>query len=321
MRTAKIGVFEHIFSHEILKKEPSVGDIFWSKSRKSAFQVSKVVRVHPLGFRIVGTRVAIKNIPTDVEPTPWPRKTRPMLRAQTETKRKPYPIASAKETQTATRKRIIALRQDETDHRLKTGSAVAAIWRDPDDTNPRRREARQVRHIRAKDPVDHMVDNGIIGKSQGVTARKFRGDYERGEIGMQAARELGLPPGGFGPSDGPTPTRVRYLLAWQATAAVVGKNALPLMIDVIILGKSFAEIARASRKKHGQTRLIYTAAGMLIATLDRLGEHYEGIEEAARKRREVEDRERERDVSLSAGRSETDGGSGGDAQHHRSASG
>jgi hypothetical protein len=317
MRTTKVGVFEHIFSHEVLKREPVVGDLFWSKSRKSAFQVSKVVPVRPIGFRLVGVRVNIKNIPVDVEPKPWPRKTRPMLRAQIEIKRKPYPIASAKETQAATRKRIIALKHDETEHRLKTGTAVTATWRDPDDTNPRRREAKQVHNIKARDQVEYLVDNGIIGKSQGVAARKFRADYERGEIGMQAAKQLGMPPGGFGPSDGPTPTRVRYLIAWQATAAVVGKDALPLLIDVIISGKSFSQIARASNKQRSLTRLIYTAAGVLIATLDRLGEHYEAIEEAARRRREAEERE----VSIPAGRNEADDNAGRHALHSRQSAG
>jgi hypothetical protein len=305
MRTTKIGVFEYVFSHELLKRKPAVGDLFWSKSKKSAFQVSKVVPVRPVGFRLIGVRVAIKNIPVAIEPIPWPRKTRPMLRAEA-VKRKPGPIQTARETQAATRKRVIALKHDETDHRLKTGVAVEATWRDPEDTNPRRREARQIHHIKIKDAVEYLVDNGVIGKSQGVAARKFRADYELGEHGLKAARLLGMPPGGFGPSDGPTPTRVRHLLAWQATAAVVGKNALPLMIDVIVLGKTLTEVARNSSKRQGQTRIMYTAAGMLIATLDRLGEHYEAIEDAAKRKREAEERE----VRLSAGRTPTDGDAG-----------
>ena len=285
MRSAARGVIEHVVGAVLFKRVPCAGDLYWSKSGKSMFSVVRVVPMtvsgKPQWYRLVGVRLKAVDQPPDVFPMSWPRKPRSAIPAEPPPKRK-GPFSSRRQAAELNRKRIIALRHNEEEHRVKTGSAVTAEWSDPDDVNPRRREARVIRGIKSTDIIDILIDKGTLGKHQARAAQRFRKEYELGEVGLRASRGLAEVRSGFEPGEGPSASRLLHLEAWQATAYVVGKYAMPLMIHVLIFGKTTTSYAEQNRMGR------HLPAGMLLNSLNRLREHYGEIDKAKDKEKQDE---------------------------------
>lgn len=291
MKSAARGIIEYVVAANMFKRTPVAGDLYLSKSGKSLLSVMRVVAMTVNGramwYRLVGMRVKATEQPADAVPMPWPRKPRPSRAAEAPKRREgPFPTRRSEADQN--RKRLVALRHDEEDHRVKTGSATVAEWQDPDDVNPRRREARIIRGMKSTDIIDILVDKGTLGKHQARSAQRFRKEYELGEEGLRASRGLGEVRGGFEPGQGPSEMRVLHLRVWQETAFIVGKSAMPLMLHVLIHGRSTASYA--AKHKIGR----HLPAGMLLNSINRLREHYGEIDKEKEKQKQAEAERAER---------------------------
>jgi hypothetical protein len=281
---------ERTFPAALFSRPPVSGDIFTSLKGTTHFAVLKVRKLLDrrggVRFQLTGMTLRPADLPPGSMPLPWPqpRQRRPSRAAMPEAIH--HPIVSLQTKRALERKRIIAARHDETDHRLKTGVAVEADWRDPDDidprnrTSPRAKSARIIHGTRAVDVILHLAEIGTISRSQKGAAQRFRREYDLGEIGLRAGRNLAEEPGGFGPGAGPSASRLLHLERWQATIAAMRTNGQVLM--AIIIGNQFIKDFAANRRLNRGI-----ATGMLLNALEFLRSYYKELDDDEQARQEA----------------------------------
>lgn len=272
---------ERTFAATLFPRPPVSGDVYVSPKGGTHFAVLKVRklldRAGGVRFQLTGMNLRLADLPANSAPLPWPRP--PTRRSRAAMAPVVHPIVSLKTKQVLERKRIIAARYDERDHRLKTGVAVEADWRDPDDIDPRNRSspraksAKVIHGTRAVDVIRHLADIGTIGRSQKSAAQRFQREYDLGEIGLRASRNLAEEPGGFGPGSGPSASRLLHLERWQATIAAMRSNG-PVLLAVVIGNTWIRDFATTKRLSRG------IATGMLLSALDYLKSYYKDLDDA-----------------------------------------
>src|SRR5580698_3263311 len=121
MKSAAGGIIEYVVAANMFKRTPVAGDLYLSKSGKSLLSVVRVVPMTVNGramwYRLVGMRVKVAEQPADAAPMPWPRKPRPS-RAAEAPKRREGPFPTRRHEADQNRKRLLALRHDEEEHRV-----------------------------------------------------------------------------------------------------------------------------------------------------------------------------------------------------------
>jgi hypothetical protein len=275
----------HVLNAALFHSRPIAGDCYQIAGGKSVLCVNKVRNV--LGdrsgpaFRLFGHRVLVADLPSETSILPWPKRPSRAAMPQDQS-RVPHAITTQSQARTAERKRVLAhnrMLRDPTHLvepiRLESGSAVAADWVDPDDLNPNRRVARVVHGFRTRDQIDILIDNGSINRGQAGAAKRFRKQYELGELGLKNAPNLLEARGGFEAGSGPSEHRLMWLEAWQATCRAVRPAMLGVLMSVIIEGsriREFSEIRQISPS---------VAMGLLISGLSFLVDYFSEIDRLA----------------------------------------
>lgn len=278
-------VVERVVSAAHFKDPPTAGMYFYSATGRTVIAVSRVRRMMGeragIRYRLFGIRVRLNNVPAGIMPLPWP--SRPV-------KAPPLPTAemfvgpptappnirlTVAAERFQARRRVVGLLRDDRDSnqlvakvRMDNRTATATEWRDPDDSNPNRRTARVVRGYRGLDSIEVLLDNGSIGRGHARAARRFRKDYELGEIGLRPGRNLAEAPNGFASGTGPSEARSKHLQAYRATIAALLPHQLEVIIAIVILDETTLSY---SLRKHMNRQAV---AGYLLACLDHLSDHY-----------------------------------------------
>lgn len=141
-------------------------------------------------------------------------------------------------------------------------------WRDPDDDDPRARAPRMIRGFSRVDVLRNLhLRRGLVTTAHLADARRFAGDYE---IGMGARPGYERPEAGTGvPSFGLGQTQLDALDRFHAACEAVGVRGCSVLVPVAVANHDLGTVARA----RGVSTDV--AHGLLVAALDRLGEHYD----------------------------------------------
>lgn len=269
---------------------PAVGDRYLWPTGNSLMEVTRVRRIVDHGlperYRLFGNRYGSAKAPPGPPPLPWPQKPptaakslpTPPSAPVTPVTRKAAGVArkaTRAAERAADRTRVLALLRDDRDStrvvhtaRLQNASVDAAEWRDPDDLAPNRRTARVVRGYRSRDSVQTLQDSGAINKSHARSARRFRRDYELGEIGLRPSRDLAEAPSGFASGNGPSETRLLHLQEYRATIAALQPRLTEVVLSIVINNETTQGYAQ--RRKRNQQAVV----GYFLAALDRLTDYY-----------------------------------------------
>lgn len=283
--TAPITI-ERVVSASLFRETPVAGQYFTSPTGKTAIVVT---RVRPmmgeragLRYRLFGTRLRLSDVPQGIDLLPWPRalpSARKSPQKADSQPRQPATIVPAHIAQAEARKRIKILLRDDRDKdrlihqaRLDNGTVVVGEWRDPDDTNPNRRVARVVRGYRSRDSIEILLDSGTISKSHARAARRFRKEYELGEIGLRASRNPAEAPTGFDAPTGPSEARMRHLEVYRETLGALSSHLLDVLLAIVIRDESAHTFAK--KKKMSRSAV----AGYILACLDHLKDHYDEVD-------------------------------------------
>lgn len=149
-------------------------------------------------------------------------------------------------------------------------------WRDPSDTNPNKRAAREIRGYRYGDPITPLETRGTIDGRQARAFRKFRAAWEVAIEGASPGRDLS---GGGSQSTGSgmqmAEIRMLKLAEVRDVCSVAGKRGSWLLIYLLGYnapqngGNTLRSFAEASDE---EAKVI---KGVLVSTLDRVADHYE----------------------------------------------
>jgi hypothetical protein len=291
-------MIERVIPESALQRTPRPGDVFVTQRGATLFSVVRVRKIMSSGavaVRLIGCRITPEDVPVGIAPLPWPVPRHANRAAMPPPLDPPPaghrrdgtpigPIVSRARQQTEQRKRIVALKHDETDHRLRVGLAVEADWKDPDDIDPRARasprakSAKVIHGIRATDMLAHLAEVGTVSRSQRIAGMRFRTEWELGEIGLGAGRNLGEQPVGFGPGLGPSATRLLHLEKWQATIAALKPANTKLLLATVVGGETLTHYAASNRLNRG------IVTGRLLGALDFLRDYYEEVDEKTKVR-------------------------------------
>ena len=158
---------------------------------------------------------------------------------------------------------------------LREPTAVEGEWRDPADENPNRREAKRVRGRQSSDPLRTMHKRGsLITLRHLKAARTFAEDFEIGDSGARPGSEKSPTRIAFSAGAIPHERRLLALGRLREVYWVIGKMGSALLIHVTVGSDSGAgpgDVASWARRTHIDAGIV---TGMLVATLDRLVEHY-----------------------------------------------
>jgi hypothetical protein len=298
-------VIERIVSASLFHRPPEAGDYFYSPTGRSVIAVSRVRRMvgerSGIRFRLFGMRVRLGGVPAGITPQPWPRKpvkAPPLPTAEMfigppppPTPAPDYRLKVATERFQA-RRRVVGLLRDDRDSdrlvakvRMENQTAQAGEWRDPDDLSVVRRTARVVRGFRGRDSIEVLLDNGSISRGHARAARRFRKDYELGEIGLRAARNLADAPNGFASGTGPSESRMKHLEAYRATVSALMPHLLEVIVAIVIQDET--TLSYSQRKRMNRQAV----AGYLLASLDHLADHYAKLDNDRKAQLQRESRE------------------------------
>lgn len=303
--TTPLRAIERVIPEARFQRAPVAGDIFESQRGGTLFSVMKVraVRVHggPNSLRLTGMRIPKSDLPNGTTVLPWPiprhegrnRSAEPVkINLTDKTRRRDGttigPMVSKTKQQTEQRKKIVAARYDETDHRLTVGHAIDTQWADPDDIDPRGRSspraksAKIIYGLRATDVLAYMSEIGTISRSQKIAGQRFRSEWELGELGLKGSRNLGEEPAGFGPGAGPSATRLLHLETFQATCAALRSYNTDFLLSTVCGGRNLTEYATI----HGLNRSVVT--GIMHGALNFLRSYYKEVDDAKPPRAERE---------------------------------
>ena len=139
-------------------------------------------------------------------------------------------------------------------------------WRDPEDHDVLRRNAKTVIGYRRVDQLVHLFRRGTITKQHVAAGVKLRNDYEVGELGGVGGERAEIrTSGGFG---GPAAHQLDALARFRAARVHVGERGCAMLVHVVVNGQSIAAWA----ERHGKA--LHHETGYFVASLDRLEEHY-----------------------------------------------
>lgn len=154
-------------------------------------------------------------------------------------------------------------------------TAVAAKWRDPDDLNAGRRSPREIKGTRASDPLVALSNRSgsLVTAAHLRAAGRFLADYEVGVLG--ARQNMPEKAGGRGSPGAmyPSEQQCARLRSVQIAERAVGPTGVRILHHVVCgipdpLRRDVASYAR----RFGINAQV--AMGLLVATLERLVEHY-----------------------------------------------
>ncbi len=155
----------------------------------------------------------------------------------------------------------------------------AAEWRDPEDTNPNRREPRRVKGHRRMDVLYHLYHGRhMLTRRQAAAGVRLRDDYEVSQGAKPGAERSEVRGGGtLGPAEAQLAAVARYRAAMQAMGPQLSGVVLHVVLHNGTL-QEWREVQRAvATDKPGK---VYVAAqrarAQLIEGLDRLEAHYGG---------------------------------------------
>lgn len=172
------------------------------------------------------------------------------------------------------------------DHKGKTlrePMVEKVTWRDPNDTTPNRREAKEVEGYRVAEALVTLKKRGGQITDLHIRAgRKLLSDYELGEVGARPGWERPEIGGGFGSSDGPTVERLNAMRKYREAKGAVPTSQWPIIWHVVIQNGSARQYAVERRMRKDQ------AVGYLIAALDCLVDHYDLRNEEKRRKAKSE---------------------------------
>lgn len=286
-------VIEMMFAAEAFIRPPEVGSFYASQSGLSALSVSKVRRV--VGdrsgprYRLIGLRVRLCDMPVGAALLPWPKTVKKASAAALPVFGPPQRSVRQSEKKTEERRRAVALLRDDRDSnrvvhkvRLDNRTAVTGEWRDPDDLTTVRRTARVVHGHRAHDSIQTLLDNNTISKGHANAARRFRKEYELGEIGLRPSRNLAEAPSGFASGVGPSEARLRAVEVYRQTAKALMPHLLEVVVAVVISDETI--LSYSQRKKMNRMAV----SGYILASFDTLRHLYsERDKENEQNRRET----------------------------------
>lgn len=288
-------IIERVVAAKLFLTTPVAGDIFTSATGRSALSLIRVRRMvgtrDGISYRLFAMRLRLCDLPPLVTPLPWPRKATPAPAPAAEAFIGPPPppprIIPPAVVRIAERKRIVTLLRDDRDdmravHKVRTQNQTATTddWIDPDDLNPRRREAKRISGYRGRDSVQTLLDNGTISNVHARAARRFRRDYELGEIGLKASRDLAEAPSGYASGTGPSESRMAHLQSYQATVAALMRHMLEVVLAVVIRDETLQDYALRKRMNR------QAVSGYLLASFDLLSDYYKTLDDDRRKERE-----------------------------------
>lgn len=283
-------IIEVVLAAGLFAVPPVAGCFLRSPSGKTALSVVRVRRMlgdrSGVRYRLFATRVRFADLPPGIEPLPWPKKAAaPPVPDRDAFIGPPLPQPAkvpAATVKAAERRRVVALLRDDRDadrpvHKVRVDNqtALAAEWIDPEDMNTQRRMAKRINGFRSRDCVQILLDNGTVGATHARAARRFRRDFELGEIGLKSSRSLADAPGGFGGGAGPSESRLAHLESYQATAKALGPHLLQVIIAIAINEETLAVYAQ--RKQINRQ----AASGYLLASLELLRHIYNERDKAA----------------------------------------
>lgn len=289
-------VIEMVFSADAFAQAPQAGSYYASQSGLSALSVTKVRRVvgdrSGMRYRLIGMRVKLCDMPVDAVLMPWPKKVKLPSAAAMPVMGPPPPprsrVAIATEKVEA-RRRVVGLLRDDRDSnrvvhkvRIENKTALTGDWRDPDDLSPNRRTARVVHGYRARDSVQTLLDNNTITKGHAHAARRFRKEYELGEIGLRPSRNLAEAPNGFASGVGPSEARMRAMQTYHATSGALLPHLLEAVIAIVIHDHTIQSYAESRRMNNRQS-----ASGYVQASFDLLRDYYKRLDDDRRKQEEA----------------------------------
>lgn len=280
-------LIEMVFAAEAFSQPPEAGTFMASKSGLTALSVSKVRRV--IGdstgsrYRVIGLRVRLCDMPAGIVLRPWPTIAKlPSVAAMVMgPPPPPRSRASIAAEKVDARRRVVGLLRDDRDSnrvvhkvRIDNQTAISGDWRDPDDLSPNKRTARVIHGYRARDSVQTLLDSGTISKGHAHAARRFRKEYELGEIGLRPSRNLAEAPSGFASGTGPSEARMRHLEAYQETARALLPHLLEAVISIVIFDHTIQSYAETRRLNNRQA-----ASGYVLASFDLLKDHYKRLDD------------------------------------------
>lgn len=289
-------LIEKIVSADRFTKAPVAGDYFTSQSGLTLLAVTKVRRMVDthcgLRYRLMGMRVKLTDVPAGIEVQPWPRKITPPPTPTADSfigpPPAPRPILSTTTKRTAARRRAVELLRDDRDSnrvvhkvRVENRTVLLADWRDPDDLSPNRRTARVVHGYRARDSVQVLLDGGSISRGHAAAAKRFRKEYELGELGLRACRDLSMAPDGFASGTGPSESRMKHLQTYHATIAALLPHLLEIVIAIVIHDETIHSYA-AKRRMNRQS-----ISGYMLASFDYLRDYYQRLDEDRRRQEKL----------------------------------
>ena len=180
--------------------------------------------------------------------------------------------------------------QEIKDHKgkdLRDPTVEKATWRDPADTSPNRRDAKEVDGYRVAESLVVLKRWGgaEITDLHIKAGRRLMRDYELGEVGARPGWERPeVGGGGFGSGDGPTVQRLNALRAFRAAKASVPPSQWPV-IETVVIGNT--PVKQYAEKRQMRTR---AAIGYLVAALDCLVDHYDLKNEEKRRKAKAADK-------------------------------
>lgn len=272
-------MIEVVLAGALFAAPPVPGDYFRSRSGRSVLAVAKVRRMlgdrAGLRYRLFAMRVRLCDLPPLVTPLPWPRKAAPLpppsIEAFIGPPLPPPAIIAPAIARIAERKRVVTLLRDDRDDqrpvpkiRTQNQTATIAEWVDPDDLNPRHREAKRISGYRNRDSVQTLLDSGTIGNVHARAARRFRLDYELGEVGLKAARDLAEAPTGYASGTGPSESRLAHLQTYQAISRALTPHLLEVVLAIVIRDETLLSYAQRKRMNR------QAVSGYILACLDSL---------------------------------------------------
>lgn len=271
----------------LLDPPPAPGDIFVSKSGKSYLSISRVRRSGEKvpTFRLIGMRLRSSDLPLGATVRPWPKKpVRAAPGAAEGPILKPMPRQSRAAARNAQRARTMELLADDRDSnrvvhqvRIVNGTALTGEWVDPDDLNPRRREAKRIHGYRARDQITILEDAGTLGKQHAKAMRRFRRLHDEGVIGLSSGKPLIEERGGTQfASGGPSETRLLKLHEYNQVVSAVGTHLTEILLAIIIGEVSIS--AYAARKRMNRS----TVAGYLLAAVDATMDWFDRVDKEGR---------------------------------------
>jgi hypothetical protein len=175
-----------------------------------------------------------------------------------------------------------ALATDDPPYRRRHRDGPAALlhteWRDPDDTNPNHRQARQINGYRTFCPLRRMfrLTGTQITERHILAADKLRTAIDAATIGFSAERDLSLSVTAimFGPLLGPSRNALLQAQAWRTARRALGiftDEQRRMLTHVLLENRTIQSWAQSYEPPRNQQ----VEMGKLLAIVEILTLHFE----------------------------------------------